>query len=159
MLSPWTQTCSRAPSCSLGFCSTRSESMLGRGFAVLCTVSVSLMLVPVSGVSQDWTATKPKLKMQAALESGVPAKRRVAMLATKKGGTRLAVVTFRGGEFSPPVVAGDCYKVVAASEKVRNICTLNVPTCGRAHTRPHTPNSPRRCANCAPGGAVTRLSY
>ena len=133
--------------------------MLGRGFAVLCTALVSLLVAPVSGASQDWTATKPALNMQAALESGVPAKRPVTMLATKKGGTRLAVMTFRGGEFSPPVVAGDCYKVVAASKKVRNICTLNVPTCGRAHTRPHTPNSPRRCANCAPSGAVTRLSY
>ena len=127
--------------------------MLGRGFAVLCTALVSLLVAPVSGASQDWTATKPALNMQAALESGVPAKRPVTMLATKKGGTRLAVMTFRGGEFSPPVVAGDCYKVVAASEKVR-LKRAHVRTC--PHSTTHTKLStevrqlcPWRCSHTA----------
>ena len=116
--------------------------MLGRGFAVLCTALVSLLVAPVSGASQDWTATKPSLNMQAALESGVPTERPVTMLAKKGDGTRLAVMTSSGGEFSPPMVAGDCYKVVEAatdtSEKARApFCTLqgtlNVPPHSAAH--------------------------
>ena len=113
--------------------------MLTRGLAVLCTIWASLLIAPTSGASQDWTATS----MQAARESGVPAKRRETMLATKKGGsTRLAVMHLRGGEFSPPGVAGDCYKVVEAatdtSEKARApFCTLqgtlNVPPHSAAH--------------------------
>ena len=113
---------------------------------MLCTALVSLLVTPVSGASQDWTATKPALNMQAALESGVPAERPVTMLAKKGDGTRLAVMTSSGGEFSPPTVAGDCYKVVEAatdtSEKVRNVCTQTLG--------PHTPNSARRCAHLCP---------
>ena len=119
---------------------TRSESMLGRGFAVLCSALVSLLVAPVSGASQDWTATKPALNMQAALESGVPANRPVTMLATKKGdGTRPAVIRVSAGEFSPPRVAGDWYKVVEAatdtSEKVRNVCTLNTLPHSATHAK------------------------
>ena len=113
--------------------------MLGRGFAVLCTALVSLLVAPVSGASQDWTATKPALNMQAALESGVPAERPVTMLAKKGDGTRLAVMMSSGGEFSPPMVAGDCYKVVEAatdtSEKVRNVCTQTPPHTRATHTK------------------------
>ena len=77
---------------------------------MICTALVSLLVAPVSGASQDWTATKPALNMQAALESGVPEGGPVTMPATKKGdGTRLAVMPFSGGEFSPPRVAGDWY--------------------------------------------------
>ena len=107
---------------------------------MLCTALVSLLVAPVSGASQDWTATKPALNMQAALESGVPAERPVTMLAKKGDGTRLAVMTSSGGEFSPPTVAGDCYKVVEAatdtSEKVRNVCT-QTPTLGHTHQTLH----------------------
>ena len=130
----------RARSLARFLLDTRSESMLGRGFAVLCSALVSLLVAPVSGASQDWTATKPALNMQAALESGVPANRPVTMLATKKGdGTRPAVIRVSAGEFSPPRVAGDWYKVVEAatdtSEKVRNVCTLNTLPHSATHAK------------------------